>query len=95
MGTDLFAFRKSQIVNTDNETIIQKDYVSSYPIWSSWRHYEWPECLQYFWWHIYNYNSGLEYAKKIREYYPYDEELIFFASWLEGFETNISFEISI
>jgi hypothetical protein len=95
MGTDLFAFRKSQVINIHDEVYIQRDYISSYPIWSNWTDYEWPECLQYFWWHIYDYNSGLEYAKKIREYYPKDEELILFATWLEKFETNVIFELSI
>ena len=33
--------------------------------------------------------------KKIRKYYPNDKELIRFASWLETFDWDVIFELSI
>ena len=103
MGTDLLALRKPKILlekidDSDNEVYPQRECIGSYQIWSFWRDTDvnsWPKCLQNFWWHIYEYDSAQHYAKKIREYYTKDTELILFASWLESFDTDIIFELSI
>jgi hypothetical protein len=87
MGTDLFALKK-----TDNTV------VDSYQIWKCWRDSDvntWPKCLQYFWWHIHDHESAQECAKNIREWCPFDKELIRFAIWLEQFDHDIFFELSM
>jgi hypothetical protein len=103
MGMDLFALRKSkvsikQMDDFDDEVHLQREFIDSYSIWSSWRNSDidaWPKCLQNFWWHIYDYNSAQYYTKKIRKYYPNDKELIRFAYWLETFDRDVIFELSI
>jgi hypothetical protein len=74
MGTDLIAIRKSKILiekrDDENDFFLQREYLDSYQIWKYWRDSDinsWPKCLQYFWWHIYDYDSAQYYAKKIRE----------------------------
>lgn len=103
MGTDLMALRKPKIIldkrddEFDDEVYPQRECIDSYRIWSTWRNSDvnsWPKCLQNFWWHIYDYESGQYYAKKIRQYYPNDKELILFASWLETFDSDVIFELS-
>ena len=104
MGTDLFALRKPKIIlenrddENEDEPYPERECIGSYQIWSSWRNSDvnnWPKCLQHFWWHIYDYDSGQYNAKKIRKYYPNDKELILFAAWLESFDTDVIFELSI
>jgi len=84
MGTDLFALRKSD-----------RECIDSYQIWSDWRDFIWPECLQNFWWKIHDYNSAQICIANIRKYYPSDIELIRFADWLEKMDIDIIFELSI
>jgi len=88
MGFDLYAFRK----DSDSDS---KKYMGSYQIWSDWRDSCWPECLQYFWWHISDYQSAHTCAKNIRTYYSEDHELLRFVIWLESFDNTILFELSI
>lgn len=103
MGTDLIALRKSKIQlqkrdNHDNDVFIKREYIDSYQIWKCWRDSDlnsWPKCLHHFWWHISDYNSAQYYAKKIRKYYSDDINLIQFASWLETFDKETIFELSI
>jgi len=101
MGTDLFALRKPKILLLNRDDIDEnkeRECIDSYQIWSNWRNADvnsWPKCLQYFWWHIYDYDSAQHYAKKIRQYYPKDKELILFACWLETFDTDVIFELGI
>jgi len=102
MGTDLTALRKSKVLlgEKNNEVYIQRDYIDSYRIWTDWIDADvdsWPEGLQYFWWKIHNYESAQYYAKKIKKYYSNvsNQELIIFASWLETFDADIIFELSI
>jgi hypothetical protein len=104
MGMDLFALRKSKVLlekrddEDNNDEYLERECIDSYPIWSSWRNSDvntWPKCLQNFWWHIYDYDSAQYCAKKIRKYYPNDKELIRFACWLETFDRDIIFELSI
>jgi hypothetical protein len=102
MGTDLMALRKPKVqlnMREDEEDEYPKrECIDSYQIWSSWRDSDvnsWPKCLQNFWWKIYDYDSAQFYAKKIRKYYPNDIDLLRFASWLETFDEDIIFELSI
>lgn len=105
MGTHLFALRKPIVLlekrddeDNDDEVLLKRECIDSYCIWSSWRNSDvnsWPKCLQYFWWHIYDYDSAQYCATNIRKYYPNDKELIHFASWLETFDRDIIFELSI
>ena len=104
MGTDLVAFRKTKVQiekrddNNDDDVLVKREYIDSFCIWKIWRDSDvnsWPKCLQYFWWHIHDYDSAEYYTKKIREYYPNDKELIIFASWLETFDEEVIFELSI
>jgi len=93
MGFDLYAFQKDSDSDSDS-----KKCMGSYQIWSDWRDSEidsWPKCLQYFWWHISDYESAQICAKNIRTYYSEDRELLLFAIWLESFDNTIFFELSI
>ena len=98
MGTDLVAYRKPNVqmgIRKDNP---EKEYIDSYQIWTSWRDSNvntWPNCLQHFWWKIHDFDSAQVCATNIRKYYPYDKELCRFASWLESFDSDIIFELSI
>jgi hypothetical protein len=103
MGTDLVALRKPKVQfnrrdDSEDEDYPQRECVDMYQIFSSWRNADvnsWPKCLQNFWWKIYDYYSAQYYAKKIRKYYSNDINLIKFASWLETFDEDIIFELSI
>ena len=99
MGTEIVAYRKSKVqLKTREDAELQKEYVDSYQIWKCWRDSDvnsWPNGLQHFWWKIYDFDSAQLYAKKMREYYPKDIELLRFASWLETFDEDIIFELSI
>ena len=104
MGTDLIALRKSKLIlekrdNEDNDDVLfQREYIDSHQIWKCWSDSDlnsWPKCLQHFWWHISDYNSAQYYAQKIRKYYSDDINLIRFASWLETFDEDTIFELSI
>ena len=103
MGTDLVALRKPKVQldrrdDSEDEGYPQRECVDSYRISSSWRNSDvnsWPKCLQQFWWKIYDYDSAQYYAKKIRKYYLNDINLLKFASWLETFDEDIIFELSI
>ena len=100
MGTDLVAYRKPRVeIGTREEnTDIKMEYIDSYQIWKSWRDSNvntWPNSLQNFWWKIHDYDSAHECVTNIRKYYPYDKELCRFASWLESFDSDIIFELSI
>jgi hypothetical protein len=99
MGTDLIAVRKPKLqVGKRDDLKKDNEYIDSYQIWSSWRDSNintWPEPLQNFWWKINDHDSAQSCAKNIRNYYPYDKELIRFAEWLEKFDTDIIFILSI
>jgi len=99
MGTDIVAYRKQKVqIGIREEDITEKEYIDSYQIWTSWRESNintWPVCLQHFWWKIHDYDSAHECINNIRKYYPYDKELCRFASWLESFDKDIIFELSI
>ena len=98
MGTDLIAVRKAKIQVGKRKEVAEDEYIDSYQIWSNWRDSNintWPEPLQNFWWKIHDYDSAQSCVKNIRNYYPYDKELIRFADWLEKFNTDITFEISV
>ena len=103
MGMDLFALRKPKVQlnrreDSDDDEYLQRECIDSYQIFSTWRNSDvnsWPKCLQNFWWKIYDYDSAQFYAKKIRKYYPNDIDLLRFASWLETFDEDIIFELSI
>jgi hypothetical protein len=102
MGTDLVALRKPKVqLNSredEEDEYPQRECIDSYRIFSTWRNSDvnsWPKCLQNFWWKIYDYDSAQFYAKKIRKYYPNDIDLLRFASWLETFDKDIIFELSI
>jgi hypothetical protein len=98
MGTDLMAYRKPNVQHGIREDTIEKEYIDSYRIWENWRDSNintWPKCLQNFWWKIHDYESAQTCATNIRKYYLYDTELCRFASWLESFDTDIIFELSI
>ena len=99
---DIWALRKTKIQfnnrNDLGDEYLQKEYIDSYQIWSSWRDSDinsWPQCLQHFWWKIYDYDSAQLCAKKIKKYYPKDIDLLLFAYWLEAFDDNVIFELSI
>ena len=95
MGFDLYAFQKG---SDSDSNLDSKKYIGSYQIWSEWSDsdiHSWPECLQYFWWHISDYESAQTCAKNIRTYYSEDDELLRFAIWLESFDNTILFELSI
>lgn len=104
MGTDIVALRKQKVQfnihedELDNEyPFPQSEYIDSYQIWKKWRDSDinsWSNCLQNFWWKIYDYESAQIYIKKIRKYYPNDIDLLQFAFWLEKFDDDIIFEIS-
>jgi len=99
MGIDLIATRKAKRqVGKREEEVTKDEYIDSYQIWSSWRDSNintWPEPLHNFWWKINDYDSAQSCAKNIRNYYPYDKELIRFAYWLEQFDSEIIFFLSI
>ena len=103
MGTDLFALRKPKVQlnmrdDSDDDEYTQSECIDSYHISYSWINSDvnsWPKCLQQFWWKIHDYDSAQFYAKKIRKYYPNDINLLRFASWLETFDEDIIFELSI
>ena len=98
MGTDLIAYRKPNVQIGTREDTTEKEYMDSYRIWESWRDSNvntWPVCLQNFWWKIQDYDSAQVCATNIRKYYSYDTELCRFASWLECFDSDIIFELSI
>lgn len=92
MGTDLFAVRKKDNLDTNEVNYIVIGY---YQIWSDWRDFHWPESLQHFWWKFYDYDSAQYYAKTIRKHYPSDIELLRFVNWLETFDKDIIFQLSI
>lgn len=98
MGMDLIAYRKPNIQYGMRETRIEPKYVDSYKIWNEWSDsnvYSWPDCLQNFWWKIYDYDSAHECARNIRKYYSFDKELINFACWLEKMGIDIIFELHL
>ena len=108
MGTDIVALRKPKIqFNNIREDELddeypypypQKECIDSHQIWKKWRDSDidsWPNCLQNFWWKIHDYKSAQIYIKKIRKYYPNDIDLLQFTFWLEKFDEDIIFEISI
>ena len=101
MGTDLVAFRKPNVqLGKRNYTEMTKEtkYIDSYRIQSEWRDSDvesWPKCLQHFWFHIYDYESAQNCIENIKKYYPNDEELLDFASWLGKMEKDIIYELSL
>ena len=105
MGWDLIASKKCQNImyncrdeNENNENTKENYILDSFRISASWRDSEpksWPQSLQYFWFHIIDYESAQFYSKEIKKYYDKDEYLIQFANWLEKFDNDIVFDLSM
>lgn len=100
MGTDLYALRKTNVQlgkRTYTEMTRESKYIDSFQILKEWRDSDietWPECLRNFWFTIYDYESAQICIKNIKKYYPEDQDLLDFVSWLEKMDNDIIYEVS-
>lgn len=109
MGMDILAYKfadgrteMKKEVQLGKRRPVEKDakiLIESHQIYGAWRNSDpetWPIELRYFWSKLERNNKSVkEVVRNIRNYYPVDTELLSFADWLEQFDDNVFFEISL